>query len=332
MGFLTVVMCAMLYVLPNIDGDFLAAVLTMPEWLFQETQVDVEEDVVLRDGKLNIELPEGIGETDLEIVNDYIGHTVYVRFAKAVDNYTQNYIIQGNSEHLSRLSYYKDGEEGVLEIKLDEACEYIQSYEDGYLRLEFKELHEVYEKVVVIDAGHGGSHYGAVKKDIHEKELNLQIVLKLKELLDQVDENKVKVFYTRLEDENPSLADRAEMANELKADLFISVHNNASASGKFTDLNGTMVLYSPDKYDDSSKRLAQICLDNVTASAGSKNLGLVEADSIYIIRTSEVPVALIEVGYMTNIVELTKLATEEYQEKVAQGIFNGIMQAFEEGF
>lgn len=332
LGILTVVMCTSLYLMPFFKEGFSASILTGPSLMSDETQVQIENDLDLPDDKLNIELPDGVADEDVEIENDYVGHTVYVRFPKHVRNYSENHIVRGSSDHIAGLSYYKENEKGVLEIKLDKACEHYYSYKDGFLRIEFMDLHDVYEQIIVVDAGHGGKQPGAVKKDINEKELNLSIVLRLKDLLDEVDEEKMKVFYTRLDDSNPSLQERAEMANQLKADLFISVHNNASSSGKFTDLNGTMVLYSPDENDDSSKRLAEICLKNVTASAGSKDLGLVKADHIYIIRTSEVPVALIEVGYMTNTVELDKLCTPAYQKKVAQGIYNAIMEAFEEGF
>ena len=331
-GLLTIVMCTSLYFLPSLKDGFSAAVQTVPELLFQETTVEIDENPVLDEHKLNIELPENLTGQDVQISNDYVNHTIYVRFAKAVENYSEKYIVRGSSNHIANLSYYKESGEGVLEIKLDKACEYFYSYQDGFLRLEIKDLHEVYEKVVVIDAGHGGTQPGAVKKDICEKNLNLDIVLKLKELLDEVDENKIKVFYTRLEDSNPSLAERANMANQLAADLFISVHNNASADGKFSNTSGTMVLYSQKQADEESKRLAQICLENVNASTGSKNLGLVKADDIYIVRNSKVPVALIEVGYMTNTKELNNLCDAEYQRKTAQGIYNAIMQAIEEGF
>ena len=332
LGICTIVMCTSLYFMPSIKDGFAAAVQGGPGILFQETPIEIGKTPVLDDEKLNIELPEGLSGKDVKITNDYVNRTIYVRFAKAVENYSQEYIVQGSSNHIANLSYYKESSEGVLEIKLDKACESYYSYQDGFLRLEIKDLHDVYEKVVVIDAGHGGSQPGAVKKEVYEKSLNLDIVLKLKELLDQVDESKIKVFYTRLEDSNPSLADRANMANQLNADLFISVHNNASADGKFNNTNGTMVLYSQKQSEDQSKRFAQICLENVNESTGSKNLGLVKADDIYIVRNSKVPVALIEVGYMTNTKELNNLCDDEYQRKAAQGIYNAIMQAFEEGF
>lgn len=331
-GLLTVVMCTSMYLLPSLKDGFAAAVQKVPEMLFQETPIEIDDDLVLDEKKLNIELPEGIKGKDVHISGDYVNHTIYVRFAKAVDNYSENYIVRGSSNHIANLSYYKESGEGVVEIKLDKACEYFYSYQEGFLCLEIKDLHEVYEKVVVVDAGHGGSQPGAVKKDICEKDLNLAIVLQLKELLDEVDEKKIKVFYTRLEDSNPSLAERANMANQLDADLFVSVHNNASADGRFSDLNGTMVLYSESQPDTESKRFAQICLDNVNESAGSKDLGLVKADDIYIVRNSKVPVALIEVGYMTNTKELKNLCDPGYQRKTAQGIYNAIMQAIEEGF
>ena len=114
--------------------------------------------------------------------------------------------------------------------------------------------------------------------------------------------------------------------------MFVSVHNNSSNSGLFNNEKGTLILYSPDEgVKQSSKRLAQICMQNVTASAGSKDLGIVDGDNIRIVRMSEVPVSLIEVGYMTNTEEFNNLQNPEYQKKVAQGIYNGIMQALEEG-
>ena len=82
----------------------------------------------------------------------------------------------------------------------------------------------------------------------------------------------------------------------------------------------------------SSKHLAEICLEEITASMGSKNNGVTYGNSIYIIRNSEVPVALIEVGFMTNQQELNKLTSQDYQRKAAQGIYNAILRALDEGY
>lgn len=98
-------------------------------------------------------------------------------------------------------------------------------------------------------------------------------------------------------------------------------------------MNGTQVLYSEsDDSELSSQRLAQICLDHVSSAFESTSIGLLPGDDIYIIRSSEVPVALVEVGFMTNADELAKLNSQEYQAKAAEGIYEAIKQAFEEGY
>ena len=299
-----------------------------------ETTIEIEVGASeVEKEQLNIELPENMDGKDITITNDYLTRTIYVKFAQGVDNYSEKYSVKGGSNHIASLSYYKEGDAGVLEISLDKVCEISYSYKDGYLCMNIMDPHDLYDKIIVVDAGHGGKMPGAVKKGIYEKTLNLEIVKQIKEIFDEADHDNIKVYYTRLNDTNPSLMERADLANYLDADLFISIHNNSTGSGLFNHENGTLILYNPDdKGEHSSKRLAKICLEHVTASAGSLNLGISKGDDIYIVRSSEVPVVLIEVGYMTNHTELDNLKDPEYQRKVAQGVYNGIMQAFEEGF
>lgn len=330
LGVLTVLICVCLYMLPSTKEE-LALMLGFME---QETAIEIiEGNVGIEKGQLNIELPENVDGKDITITNDYLTQTIYVRFANGVDNYSERYSVKGGSKHIAQLSYYKEDGAGVLEINLDKVCEISYSYKEGFLCMDIVDPHEMYDKIIVVDAGHGGRNPGAVKRGVHEKKLNLEIVLELKELLDELEDKGIKTYYTRVSDTGPTLMERVDLANYVDADLFISIHNNSSNSGLFNNENGTLVLYSPeDEGTYSSKRLAEICIENVTESTGSKDLGIVDGDSIYIVRTSEVPVALIEVGYMTNTTELKNLQDTEYQKKVAQGIYNAIMQAFEEGF
>lgn len=292
-----------------------------------------QEEVLEDKEQLYIELPEGLDGSNVSIENDYLNQVVTVRFDKGVENYAEAYRVYGSSNHIASLSYYKEGEAGVMEIQLDQLCEYSYMYKQGFLCLEFIDPHDIYDKVIVIDAGHGGRAPGAVKKDVYEKNLNLAIVKEIKALFDEIDDSSVKVYYTRLTDTNPTLAQRVGLANAAHADLFISIHNNASASGKFNEKNGTMVLYNQDDTSElSSKHFAEICLANVMESAGSNRRGLAKGNYVHIVKNSKVPVALIEVGYMTNTDELAKLQTAEYQKAVAQGVYNAVMQAFEEGY
>ena len=87
-----------------------------------------------------------------------------------------------------------------------------------------------------------------------------------------------------------------------------------------------------DTKELGSKAFAQICLDHVTEALKSRDKGLVEGDEIYIIRTSEVPVALIEVGFMTNQEELNLLNSTDYQKKAAEGVYDAVLDAFAKGY
>jgi len=82
--------------------------------------------------------------------------------------------------------------------------------------------------------------------------------------------------------------------------------------------------------DFTSQRLAEICMEELTEELGSRDRGILKGDSIYIIKNSEVPVALVEVGFMTNKEELKLLNSAEYQKKTAEAIYKAIFRALEE--
>ena len=340
LGILTVVVCTSLYYFPDLHAKaVLAAQQKIQEDNVSGELVRVEQpDEIVEaeanlDAQLHIELPKELAEDQISIENNYLTQTISVRFEKGVDDYFSNYSVKGSSDHIASLSYYKDGSEGVLALELDAVYELgNKQYEKGNLYLDFLTPHDVYDKVVVVDAGHGGRAPGAVKQGVSEKNIDLAILLELKELFDEDDSN-IGVYYTRTSDVNPTLDQRVELANKSQADLFVSIHNNSSASGSFTRTNGTQVLFSEsDESELSSRKFAQICLDNVVDTLGSQSRGLLKGDSIYIIRTSEAPVALIEVGFMTNYDELDKLKNSKYQAKAAKGIYHAIKEAFEEGY
>lgn len=218
----------------------------------------------------------------------------------------------------------------VVDIKLNNI--YIQQvYEDEenvYITLQ--EPRSVYDKIIVVDAGHGGNDIGTYTDDMeyYEKDINLSIVLYLKELLDK--EKNIKVYYTRLSDEKVYLNPRLDLANDLKADLFISVHCNSS---DYTSAKGSEVLYSTKHQKNlalKSDKLAKLCLDELIKIVKTKNRGTVNGNDIYIVANSKVPVALIEVGFMSNSTDMKFLKYEKNRKKTATGIYNGIMKACEQ--
>lgn len=276
---------------------------------------------------LKIPLPSEVTEDDIDIVNSYIDQTIKISIDNIDENFFNENQLIGSSDHISDIVYGSTDGIAQIELVLDSVYEYKSEFVDNSLNISFIEPKSMYDKIVVIDAGHGSKAAGTVHFDILEKEINLDMVLKLKELLDASD---IKAYYTRVDDSNPSFAARADLANNLKADFFISVHNNGDT--KASSSVGTEVLYNEEEEESSfgSKQLAQICQEEVVGQLGSRDRGLVQGSDIYIIRSSNVPVALIEVGFITNKTEAAKLNSDSYQEKAAQGIFNAIKRAFEE--
>lgn len=337
-GILAVIACVSLYAFPEMHEQAVLAAEQQKEIghgnlvaTAADPKAVVEQSEDLK-SQLKIALPKGLTKDTLKIENDYVTQTVYIRFAGGVDDYFDQYTIRGSSNHIAALSYYKDNDDGVIALQLDRVYELKNKFKNDSLYLDFVDPHDIYDKVVVIDAGHGSHAPGAVKMGVSEKNIDLAIVQQLKALFDE-DTRNIRVYYTRTGDTNPTLDQRVQLANKADADLFISVHNNSDATGNFTRIKGTQVMYSEsDDSKLSSKHLAEICLKNMVSTLGSENRGLLKGDSIYIIRTSKVPVALIEVGFMTNYEELDKLKSLSYQKQAAAGIYQAINEAFEEGY
>jgi N-acetylmuramoyl-L-alanine amidase len=213
-------------------------------------------------------------------------------------------------------------------ITFDHVYVHILHEDAQYYYIDLKKPREVYDKILVIDAGHGGKDAGALSNEdgFYEKDINLDIALHLKELLDQ---ENIKVYYTRLSDDKVFLRPRVELANVVDCDFFISIHCNAST---VSVPNGTEVLYYNREFDGiRSKDLAEICLDELAKKIPLVKRGLIEKkdNEIFILNNATVPAVIIEVGYMTNNNDIEYLSKSTNRRAVAQGIYNAIIKAYD---
>jgi N-acetylmuramoyl-L-alanine amidase len=180
--------------------------------------------------------------------------------------------------------------------------------------------------LIVVDPGHGGSDPGATGvSGAKEKDVNLAIALRVAEDLRQAG---LRVMMTRETDVAVDLYDRAEMANSAAADIFISIHNNASGGGE-DGPNGTEVFYpgTPASYDAESKLLAQAIQRHLVETLGSTNRGAqTHWRQLVVLNQTKMIAVLAEVGFMTNAAEEAKLLTPSYQAKAAQAITDGICE------
>lgn len=211
-----------------------------------------------------------------------------------------------------------------------EQCYYPQVEElEEYYIIHLKKYKEVYDRIVVLDAGHGGKDPGAGAENyrIKESDITLKLLLYLKELLEA--NTDIKVFCTRTEDTYPTLQERADLALGMEADLFISWHCNASES---TKRNGTEMLFNAEQGKEdafNSKAFAQLCQEKLTGALGTKNGGLANRQDLHIVRRATMPVVLIETAYLSNSKDLAILKDDEKLRAAAYAIYEAVLTAYE---
>ena len=183
--------------------------------------------------------------------------------------------------------------------------------------------------LVIIDAGHGGIEKGAPESTINEKDLNLAIALKLKDLLSK---NDIKVILTRERDVNVGLIQRTELANKSKADLFVSIHHNWFLDKK---INGTMTLYYPysNNIPDSklnSKRFAIIVNETLVNNLKTKDLGIIPRKDLVVLKYTSMPAILVEIGYLSNNHDRSMILSKGFVDLTAKSLCSGIIKVLNE--
>ncbi len=175
---------------------------------------------------------------------------------------------------------------------------------------------------VFIDAGHGGRDPGAVRNGLNEKDANIAIALKLK---NKLEANGFTVIMRRTGDNYNTLDEIVNIANNSGADIFISIHNNASIS---PSAHGTETYWNANGVNGSNQ-LAVYVQSNLVNQIGRANRG-VKTANFRVIKYTTMPAALVECAFVSNATEAELLKSADFQDKCATGLFNGIKK-FAEG-
>ncbi len=193
-------------------------------------------------------------------------------------------------------------------------------------------------KVVVVDAGHGVPDEGAEVGDgTTEAQTNLKIALKLQNLLEQ---SGCTVILTR-SDENgiydldsktlkqkkiSDIRNRVKIGNESSADIFVSIHLNKIPQEQY---DGWQTFYN--KNSEQGQKLAKLIQENLNEAIQKDNKRVAaKIENIYIINNVEIPTTIVECGFLSNPQEKELLLRDDYQNRLAWGIYNGIIDYFYE--
>ena len=180
------------------------------------------------------------------------------------------------------------------------------------------EEEEALSGLVVLDPGHGGSANGAAYGGVAEKDLNLAIASQAARLLEEAG---LTVFMPRSDDRDVPLYRRSGLANSLGADLFVSVHCNAS----LTNPEARGVYTAAAERQSEGWVLAEVLRQTMMDAAGAEDMGTEPRPNLAVLRTAQVPAALVECGYMSTPAELALLAAPDYQLQLAHGIAEGVV-------
>lgn len=184
------------------------------------------------------------------------------------------------------------------------------------------------ERLVVLDPGHGGMDGGKIAVNgAEEKEINLKISLKIKELLEK---ENVQVIMTRTtedrigEDQVSDLKARVEIMNSQKPALAVSIHQNSYHE---ESVHGAQVFYHPES--ESGEKAAGLIQEALRGIDPDNTKQAKANNTYYILKKTEVPTVIAECGFLSNYEEAEKLVSEEYQQKVAEAVAKGIVQYIE---
>lgn len=193
-------------------------------------------------------------------------------------------------------------------------------------------------KTIVVDAGHGGEDSGAVASDgVMEADINLKIALKLQNLLEQSgatviltrsDENAIYNLdkKTLRDKKNSDIKNRVKIGNNSSADIFVSIHLNKIPQSEYY---GWQTFFKDGS--EEGKRLATCIQNNLNEAIQKENKRVpLKINNVYIIKHVEIPISIVECGFLSNPEEREQLEDNSYQNKLAWGIYNGVMDYFVE--
>lgn len=176
------------------------------------------------------------------------------------------------------------------------------------------------KKIIVLDAGHGGKDPGSSSINKRkEKDFTLPTTLKIADLLRK--EPNIEVVLTRSGDTYPTLQERSKLANNVNADLFISIHADSITAGSKSNPSGTGTFYTRKE----SLLFAQTVQKYLVAATGLTDRG-VRQENYHVTRETKMPAILLECGFLSNVKDEALLYTDDVQNKIAEAVVTGIKE------
>ena len=312
---------------------FMSADLSLEDIkIYKEEPVAVKQlnqEVQYPDNHLIIPVPEGFDTSKIKVQDNYLDLNLEIILpGNLVDFYKHN-TLTNPYDFVKNIKIVYDAKtnQTIVTCYTEDVCGYEELYDNKFFALYLDKPSNIYNKIIVLDAGHGGKDPGAVSENnLYEKNVTLKIINYTNELFNNCD---IKVYCTRTTDKYITLQDRAGFAKKVNADMFISLHLNSS---EYKSAQGTEVYYckannAATKYGLTSNKMAKILANNLYVAMDTKLRGVINND-YYVVKYNSVPAVLIELGFMSNNEDRAKLVDKLYQQKAAKAIYESVIEIF----
>ena len=268
---------------------------------------------------IRIKKPSGLSTSAVTCVDDYSNKRLRIIVN---GNYKTFFSTSSNRYVKESLTYnvtYSGGKT-YIDLKTSTIKGFSISQTSSYIYVKYADPKKMFYRVVVVDAGHGGSDSGAVGNGYYEKNMTLKIVQSIKSNFDK--NSTYKVYYTRLSDWYPSLSYRYKMANEVSADRFLSVHINSSDS---SSSKGTETLYKT--YKSYAQTLQSSALTGMGYASNSSYIrGLKYRSDLAVLNGPKMTTSLVELGFISNKTEANRINSRT--STIGYNLYKAICNSF----
>lgn len=293
------------------------------------------ENIITSNGTtlVTIPLPDGISANNITDTDMYLSNQFIIKMSGDHTSFYYDRPINSNISNVKEIDVsYNLKNETEITFNTNKILGYKYYIQDNNLILEIGQPDKIYKNIVVLDPGHGGSASGATYNNVKEKDITYKILYTYGKTHFSANDAVLKTYYTRIDDSNPSLYERADFAEELGADMFVSLHMNA-APGAAPGPNGTEVYYSNNNNKTNSSglnssTLANMFVKNITKEFNLSNRGI-KPQQYVVVHKNSVPAVLVELAFMTNSSNFKFMTNDSNQRQVAEILYKTVIEAFD---
>ena len=278
-----------------------------------------------------IALPSGLDTSEIEDEDNYFSGNFTITLPGDLRSHFNSKPIKYDANKVSNVNIsLNDSGDTVLTFYTTKLYAYRLTVSKSQIKVAIDRAKNLYSKVVVIDPGHGGHDDGTTSQNKIYKEKNVVLSIGYTYFRNYLNDEDLKVYWTRKDDTYPTLYERAAFPKKVDADIFISVHMNSfpKATPK-----GTEVFYSTrnnilQPNGLSSYTMASMFLKNITSTFSTFNRG-VKTAAYVVTNMNTVPAVLLEYGFLSNEDDLAKFSKLENQDKAAEVLYDTIEEIFD---